>query len=105
MTGSPFEVDHATLHTAASDVRTTRSEVDGELRRLGNTVQELGAAWQGQAASGFQQLMERWNQDTDKLLKALEDIADLLDKAGTQHQVTDEEQQQMLDKFHAALNP
>ncbi len=101
----PFEVDHATLHTAANDVRTVRSEVDGELKRLWNTVDDLAIAWQGSASKGFQDLMRQWNTDTEKLQVALDSIAELLDKSGTTHQVNDEEQQQMLDKFHQALNP
>lgn len=103
--GNSMEVDHATLHTAANDVRSTRSEVEGELRTLWGVVDDLAIAWQGQASVGFQNLMTRWNEDTNKLLTALGDIADLLDKAGTQHQVTDEEQMQMLDRFHSVLNP
>jgi WXG100 family type VII secretion target len=104
MTGQ-FEVEHATLHTAANDVRTTRSEVDGELKKLWGVVDDLAVAWQGQASTGFQSLMSRWNEDVQKLLQAMDNIADLLDKTGTAHQVNDEEQQQMLDKFHSALNP
>jgi WXG100 family type VII secretion target len=102
---SPFEVNHASLHTAAGDVRTTQEEVEAELKKLWNTVDDLAIAWKGQASGGFQKLMQRWTEDTNKLQKALGDIADLLDKSGTAHQVTDEEQQQMLDKFHSALNP
>ncbi|MET8091631.1 WXG100 family type VII secretion target [Micromonospora sp. NPDC005220] len=100
-----FEVEAATLHTAASDVRSTRSEVDGELKKLWNVVDDLAIAWKGQASTGFQSLMTRWQEDTSKLLTAMDSIADLLDKSGTTHQVNDEEQQQMLDKFHSALNP
>ncbi|GAB7043715.1 MULTISPECIES: WXG100 family type VII secretion target [Catenuloplanes] len=100
----PFEVDHATLHTAANDVRSTRSEVDGELKKLWNVVDDLAIAWQGSASTGFQQLMNRWSEDTNKLQEALNNIADLLDKSGTTHQVNDEEQQQMLNKFQSALN-
>jgi WXG100 family type VII secretion target len=100
----PIEVDHATLHTAANDVRTTRSEVDGELKKLWAVVDDLAIAWKGQASVGFQSLMDRWNSDVKKLTSAMDDIADLLDKSGTQHQVNDEQQQAMLDKFHSALN-
>ncbi|MGA3561757.1 WXG100 family type VII secretion target [Melissospora conviva] len=102
---SPFEVDHATLHTAASDVRSTRQDVDGELKKLWNVVDDLALAWKGGASTGFQQLMTRWNEDTAKLLVAMDSIAELLDKSGTTHQVNDEEQKQMLDKFQSALNP
>ncbi|WP_433117333.1 WXG100 family type VII secretion target [Micromonospora sp. CA-246542] len=86
-------------------MRSTRSEVDGELKKLWNVVDDLAMAWKGQASTGFQSLMTRWNEDTVSLLTAMDNIADLLDKSGTTHQVNDEEQQQMLDKFHSALNP
>jgi WXG100 family type VII secretion target len=100
-----FEVDHATLHTAANDTRATRTEVEGDLRKLWGVVDDLAMAWKGQASTGFQTLMERWNGDVSKLLTAMDNIADLLDKTATTHQVNDEQQQQMLDKFHSALNP
>jgi ESAT-6 family protein len=102
---SPFEVDHATLHTAAKDVRDTRTQVDGELKKLLSVVDDLAVAWQGQASGGFQRLMIRWNEDTVKLQTALDNIADLLDQSGTAHQATDDEQNQMLNKFQSALNP
>jgi WXG100 family type VII secretion target len=100
-----FEVESGSLHRAASDVRSTRSEVDAELRKLWGVVDDLAIAWKGQASAGFQQLMTRWNEDTGKLLSAMDSIADLLDQSGTTHTVNDQEQQQMLDRFHAALNP
>lgn len=100
-----YEAEVATLHQAANDTRSTRTEVDGDLRKLWGVVDNLAMAWKGSASTGFQQLMERWNEDTEKLLKAMDDIADMLDQTGTSTQVNDEEQQQMLNKFHSALNP
>jgi WXG100 family type VII secretion target len=105
MAGQPFEIDHATLHTAANDVRTVRGEVDGDLKRLWGVVDDLAIAWQGQASTGFQSLIQRWDGDAKKLLLALDDIAALLDRSGTTHQVNDEQQQQMLDRIHSTLNP
>lgn len=99
-----FEVDQATLHAAANDVRSTRADVDGDLSRLRGVVDQLAAAWSGQAAVSFQTLMQRWNQDTAKLLAALDNIADLLDRSGAQHQATDEAQQQAMGRIQSALN-
>ena len=105
MTGSqPFQVDHVTLHTAAKDVRHIRTEVDGELGKLWNTVDDLAIAWQGGASQGFQRVMDRWNSDVKRLLLAMDQIAELLDKSADSHQANDEHQQQMLNKFHSALN-
>jgi early secretory antigenic target protein ESAT-6 len=100
-----IQLDAATLHKAATDVRTTRGEVNGDLGRLWNTVDDLAIAWQGEASAGFQQLMNRWNDDVKKLLTAMDDIADLLDKSGTQHEVNDQEQSQMMNRYNSALNP
>jgi len=98
-------VDYATLHKAAGDVRSTHSEVEGDLRQLGSLAEELGSRWRGQAAAGFQGLMSRFSEDAQKLQQALLDIADLLDKEANAHQQTDEEQSQMINKFSSVLNP
>jgi WXG100 family type VII secretion target len=58
MTG-PFRVDQETLALAASDVRSTRTEVDGQLKALQGNVEELGASWKGPASTGFASLMGR----------------------------------------------
>jgi WXG100 family type VII secretion target len=100
----PFSVDHGTVRTAASDVRSTRSEVDGELNKLRGVVDDLAAAWKGQAGGTFQQLMTRWDEDNKKLLTAMDDIANLLDKSANTHQTNDDQQHQMLTKFNSALN-
>jgi ESAT-6 family protein len=101
---SQIQVNAATLHQAAKDVRTTRTEVDGELKTLLGVVDDLAVAWEGQASAGFQRLMLRWNDDVTKLLHAMDEIADLLDKSATQHTVNDEQQQQALDRIQQALN-
>jgi early secretory antigenic target protein ESAT-6 len=104
MTG-PFRADTETLHQAAKDVRTARNDVNGDLARLRGVVDDLAVAWAGQASTGFQSLMVRWDADVAKLLRAMDEIADLLDQGGVTHQVNDENQQQMINRFNSALNP
>lgn len=100
-----MHVDHATLHTAAKDVRTTEAEIRGDLGRLERLVQQdLASAWAGSAAASFQRLMARWHEDSRMLLQAMSDIADLLDKSATNHQVNEQNQQQLLDRIHSVLN-
>jgi WXG100 family type VII secretion target len=101
---SGIEVNAATLHGAAKDVRATRAEVDGELKTLAGVVDDLAVAWAGQASTGFQQLMGRWQTDVTKLLHAMDSIADLLDKSATEHVANDEQNQQALDRIQQALN-
>lgn len=98
-----YEAEVATLHQAANDTRSTRTEVDGDLRKLWGVVDNLAMAWKGGASTGFQQLMQRWNEDTEKLLKSLDDIGDMLQQTGTATQANDDEQQQMLNRYNSAL--
>ncbi|WP_412542205.1 WXG100 family type VII secretion target [Longispora sp. K20-0274] len=101
-----MNVDHSTLHSGATDVRNVRHDVDGLLGRLkGVVVDDLSAAWKGNAAGAFQNLMTRWDEDAKKLLKALSDIADLLDKAGTHHSVNEQENEKIVNAIHQALSP
>jgi WXG100 family type VII secretion target len=98
-------VDAATLHKAANDTRSTRTEVEGDLGRLRSLAEELAGQWRGTAASGFQGLIARFNEDAMKLQQALGEIADLLDKEANAHQANDEQQSQMMNKFTNVLNP
>src|SRR5690606_21448569 len=99
-----FEVDQATLHAAANDVRSTRADVDGDLRRLRGVVDQLAAAWSGQAAVSFQGLMQRWDEDTARALAALDYIADLVDRSAAEQRATDEAQQAAMSRIQSALN-
>jgi WXG100 family type VII secretion target len=99
-----LEVDHATLATAANDVRSTRQDVDGDLKKLWNEADNLAMAWLGSGSRAFGDLMQSWGRSSAKLLRAMDDIADLLQKSGTQHQVTDEEQQEAMNKYHQIIN-
>jgi WXG100 family type VII secretion target len=100
-----IELDAATLHKAASDVRSTREEVNGDLGRLRDAVDDLAIAWLGDAGTKFQELMQRWNDDVTKLLTAMDDIGNMLDRSANQHEANDQEQAQMVNKYTSSLNP
>lgn len=101
---SQFQVDHATLRVAANEVRSAHSNTQDNLKKLWDVVDDLAMAWKGSASGGFQQLMQRFNTDVSGLLRAMSDIADLLDKSADTHQTSDEEQAQAINKYGAALN-
>jgi WXG100 family type VII secretion target len=77
---------------------------DGKLTELRGAIDDLVAAWKGEASSGFSKVMTRWDQDSTKLLTALHDIADLLDKGANTHQANEEQQSQMMNKYGNSLN-
>src|SRR5689334_22477482 len=100
----PTRVDAATMHAAAKEVRASHDTVNGKLSDLRGAIDDLVAAWKGDASAGFVKVMQRWDQDTVKLLKAMTDIADLLDKGANAHQANEEQQTAMTNKYGSTLN-
>jgi WXG100 family type VII secretion target len=103
--GSLSNVDYTTLYQAAKDVRSVKSEVEGEVRSFDGTVQQMLGGWRGGAATAFQGLANQWIEDIGKILVALEGIADALDKSANLHQSNDEAQQQSVNSIVSAINP
>jgi 6 kDa early secretory antigenic target len=98
-------MDPATLRKAANDIRTTKDEVDGQLKALWGVVDDLAAAWLGDASTAFYKLMERWNTDTTNLTNAMTNIAALMDDGSVKGEANDQEQAAMMNKFNGVLNP
>lgn len=102
---SNITVDAATLGQAAKDVRSVESDVRSDLAKIrGYCQQEIGTGWQGPAGVAFQKLMTEWDVNSKSLLSALEGIAGMLDKAGSNHLANDENNQQAVSKIMSAIN-
>jgi len=87
------------MHAAAKDVRGTHDNVTGKLSQLRGEIDDLVAAWQGDASAGFVKVMHRWDEDSTNLLRSLSAIADLLDKSANTHQANEEQQTAMMNKY------
>jgi 6 kDa early secretory antigenic target len=100
-----YQIDAATLHAAAKDVRSSHDAVNIKLGNLRGEIDDLVAAWKGNASAGFVQVMRRWDQDVSGLLRSMNNIADLLDKSANTHTANEEEQANMFNKYGSTLNP
>lgn len=98
-------MDPATLRKAANDIRTTKDQVDGQLKTLWGVVDDLAAAWLGDASTQFVSLMNRWNTDSKALTDAMTKISHLLDDGSTKGEANDQEQGAMFNKINGAINP
>jgi|SRR5688572_20769319 len=92
-----FESDRESLVQGAGKVKSTRTDVSGDLSKLRNVIDDLVAhGWHGTASQGFQQVMASWDSNAQKLMVSLDEIAKLLDDSGAQFTMTDEEQKKMV---------
>jgi WXG100 family type VII secretion target len=102
--GRSLEVDHATLHQVANDIRSANTDVNKHLGTVRGAAEVLGGAWTGQAATAFTNLMLRWDDDAKKLAAAMDDIANLLDKSANSHEFNDAESMRVLRGMDGSVN-
>lgn len=95
-TGEPeqFAKAHMDVTTCASDMATNI----GQLR---NNIEATQAGWQGPAAALFQQLMERFDEKTNKINTALDEIGELLKQSGVQYEGKDSDIGETMKKLVA----
>ena len=105
MSGNVSNMDFTTLYQAAKDVRSVKEEIKGEVRSFDGTVAQMLGGWKGAAATAFQGLATQWEQDIQKVLTALEGIADALEKSAGMHQQTDEDQKAAVNSIISGINP
>jgi WXG100 family type VII secretion target len=97
-------IDDATLHAAARDCRSASESVNAEAGKVRGAKESVAARWRGGASNTFQNVIDAWLGDTNKLLEALGGISDLLDKTGTAHRANEDQQDQMFGRFNSAIN-
>jgi len=90
MAGGAYTTDAQTMQKAAQQVQQVSEEISSELNSLMSNLEPVAASWKGNAASAFQQLMERWKQDAGKLQQALADIAQMLDSTNKTYSQAEE---------------
>ena len=59
-------------------VESTKRDIDGHLKRLEGDLSTVRGSWQGAAATQFTSLMAQWNENAEKVNRALQDLADNL---------------------------
>ena len=92
-----FDKGKADLRAAASELRTTRSQID---RRINDF---LGRGWTGVAAESFVTPWQEWLVGATDLEEGLVAMADLIDAAHRDFVAQDDGSQQALDQISARI--
>lgn len=92
------------MHAAAGHVTEVNQSVHGQLTALSNQLAPLAGVWQGQAATAFNLLMERWNTSARSLNEALSSIGEQIRASGGTYSQADETENQTFSQISAALD-
>jgi len=98
--GTSFEV----MNKAAQSVQQTVQEIRSEMSSLQGNLEPVASAWKGSAASAFQQLMQRFMDDGQKLTQALDAIGESLSSNTKSYSAVEESSQSSISKLLGGLN-
>ena len=88
---SLIKVTAEDLHTLSTQVSTGSGQIQEQLGQLqGKVLGVVGGDWEGAASGQFHSLYEEWQRSAQHLNHALDNIAKLLQQAGTQYQHTED---------------
>lgn len=71
-------------------VEQTKAAMDGQLKKLRSEIEATRAGWQGEAATAFNNVMHRFDEDGMKLNGSLQEIGELINTVGQKYGAQDE---------------
>ncbi|MGH3435198.1 MAG: WXG100 family type VII secretion target [Sciscionella sp.] len=86
-----YQTGHAELIKAVQDMNNVNDQLQGNLKRVEGAAESVASAWQGSAASAFQQLIERYKQDAQQLQQKLNHISENVAGSAAAYQRQEEE--------------
>jgi WXG100 family type VII secretion target len=89
---------------AAQQVLQVSESLQQQMRSLMNNLEPLASSWQGQASSAFQQLMTRFNEDSQKLSTALGNIANALDSNAKNYAASEDQNRSSISGILGSLS-
>ena len=103
MAGSSYGTSFDEMSKAAQSVQQTVQQIQSETRSLISSLEPISSSWQGSAASAFQQLIQRFNDDATKLTQALDAIGQALSSNTKNYSAVEEQNQSSISKLLSGL--
>lgn len=85
---------------AEGRVTDVRARMDQNLAQLRDRIEATRAGWQGEAQKAFDHVMQRFDEDGKGMNQALQNIANLLQEAGSKYKRSEEQQQEIMQSMN-----
>jgi WXG100 family type VII secretion target len=85
---------------AEGRVTDVRAQMDQNLSTLRDRIEATRQGWQGEAQKAFDHVMQRFDEDGKGMNQALQNIANLLQEAGSKYKRSEEQQQEIMQSMN-----
>jgi WXG100 family type VII secretion target len=98
-----FTGDVEQFTQAEKRVTEVRVSMDQNLGKLRENIEATRAGWTGDASEAFNAVMKRFDEAGQGLNRALQNIADLLEQAGSKYNASEQQQQEIIKSVNAGF--
>ncbi|WP_371497099.1 WXG100 family type VII secretion target [Kitasatospora sp. NBC_00374] len=91
-----FKTTAEEMSAFANRIGEVNAQVQGEIGRLNSLVDSIAQGWQGAAATAYQQMQSRFNEDANALNKVLDEIKQAIEATTKAYAATEQDQQSSL---------
>lgn len=91
------------LSRGAQMVQGARGDLDQQLSSLRGKLAGIGAQWQGQGSTAFQNVMTQWDESARKIISALDEFEANLKQSEQTYDATDQQQSSTFGKLSGRL--
>ncbi|MFD9895482.1 WXG100 family type VII secretion target [Amycolatopsis sp. NPDC059027] len=89
---------------AEQRVTEVRVAMDHNLSQLRDRIEATRAGWQGDAQKAFDKVMQRFDEDGRGINQSLQNIANLLQEAGSKYKRSEEQQQEIMSAVNKGFD-
>jgi WXG100 family type VII secretion target len=91
------------LTRGAQMVQSARGDLTSQLNALRGQIAPLQTSWQGSGGASFANVMRRWDEDSAKIISALDEFEANLRASDQTYNAADEEQAANLGRLNSRL--
>jgi WXG100 family type VII secretion target len=102
--GQQSAVDRAAMKQAADDVDASANIIKGLQSQLEGHKNQVRSSWEGNASMAFEQVFTRFNEDFNKVLKALNGMHESLVQTKITYESKEEMSEQAVNRVQNLLN-
>ncbi|TQF05350.1 WXG100 family type VII secretion target [Kitasatospora acidiphila] len=85
------------MRALSTRITQVNEQINTEVKNLNALIGEVAGGWQGQAATAYHTLQQRWNDDVTALNNVLNDIRGAIDATTKNYSTTEDDQRSALN--------
>ncbi|MFJ9418232.1 MULTISPECIES: WXG100 family type VII secretion target [unclassified Streptomyces] len=104
MAGQQYTTTEEEMVAFSGKIASVNQAIEGEIRHLNTVVDNITSGWRGAAATQYNQLQSKVNDDANRINQLLAEIKEAIDQTTKNYSASEEEQAQSISHVNASAD-